>query len=172
MSFDQLIAGCLKDDKKAQHAFFYSYSRMLMGVAVRYVKDEASAQDVVQESFIRIFKSFNTLKNIEKRTVESWIRKITARESIRWLKNNERYTFHENNDVFTELKTHQPNQLEHKELLIMLRQLPVGYRTIFNLYVIEGYTHREIGELLNITESTSRSQLTRAKKLLQQWIKK
>jgi RNA polymerase sigma-70 factor (ECF subfamily) len=171
MSMTELIQACLREDRTAQRDLFNRYSKLLMGIAVRYVSDQPAAQDVVQESFIRIYKSLVSLQNNDAKTLEAWMKKITARESIRWLKKNKRYTLEEPTDQHFTTHAVSANRLQEEYLLSLLAKLPGGYRTTFNLYVIEGYSHKEIGELLNITESTSRSQLTRAKKMLQHWIK-
>ena len=171
MTIEELIKACLNHDKRAQQALFYQYAPVLMGISIRYVKDEATAQDVVQESFVRIFKSLGSIRQVDTRSVVSWMKQITIRESIRWIKKNERYQFDKSEEVLGAMKAPQKDELEEKDLLKLLTKLPVGYRAIFNLYVIEGYSHQEIGDLLNISASTSRSQLSRAKKQLQEWIK-
>lgn len=171
MPITQLIESCIKEDRSAQRDLFNRYSKLLMGVAVRYVSDQPAAQDVVQESFIRIYKSLSTLQKTDVKTVESWMKKITVRESLRWLKKNNRYSLEEPTDRHYKTHAVSENKLHEEYLLSLLTKLPSGYRSTFNLYVIEGYSHKEIGEMLQITESTSRSQLTRAKKMLQNWIK-
>ena len=171
MQFEEQIKACIQAEASAQRDLFYQHAPLLMGVAMRYVKEEEAAQDVVQESFIRIFNSLSTLRQFDKATVLSWMKKITARESLRWLKKNERYYSDHAEDVLQRIEVAPATGLYEKDLLNLLNRLSSGYRAVFNLYVIEGFSHQEIGEMLNISTSTSRSQLTRAKKQLKEWIK-
>ncbi len=163
----KLIQDCQRGIKSSQYLLVKRYSGMLFSVCRRYIRDEAMAKDVLQESLIRIFQNID--KYQETGSFEAWMRKIAVRRSLQWL---EKSCFqHET----------QPSELPDKELvepevfaklgaeeiLKTVRELPVGFRTVFNLYVIEGYSHKEISRLLNITESTARSQLVRARKMLQ-----
>ena len=140
---------------------------MLMTVCRRYVPDQPSAKDVLQESFIRIFSNINAYKATG--SFEAWMRTITIRCALHWLKkraSKKETTITEINDT----KVIEPAiyaQMGEEEIIKLVQDLPEGFRTVFNLNVIEGYSHREVAKLLNITESTSRSQLTRARRMLQ-----
>ena len=166
ISEKQLINDCQKGIKSSQYKLVRRYSGMLMKVSRRYVSDQASAKDVVQESFILIFRYIDKFKNTG--SFEGWIRKITVRCALQWIGKShfKKETSLTNLEVNDSVDPAIFNKLGIEEITIMVAELPIGYRTVFNLNVMEGYNHNEIGELLGITESSSRSQLTRAKRLL------
>ena len=151
-------------------AELFSYlAPKLKGVCYRYSGNTFDAEDLLQETFITIFTKIHTYRELG--SFEGWARRIAVNTSITWLKKNkllrqmgelnERYDAEDSQeDDLVEVNT--------DELMQHIARLPNGYRTILNLFAIEGYSHKEIGELLSITESTSRSQYTRAKKALQQ----
>ena len=141
---------------------------MLLTVCRRYARDEAMAKDVLQETLIRIFQHIGKYEATG--SFEGWMRRIAVRRSLQWL---EKSSFrHELQPVempgkdFIEPEVY--SRLGVEEIMSLLKELPDGFRAVFNLNVVEGYSHKEVAELLNITESTSRSQLTRARKLLQE----
>jgi RNA polymerase sigma-70 factor (ECF subfamily) len=164
-----LIQKCLNGESSAQRQLYELYSREMYGVCLRYARDNAEAQDFMQEGFIKIFKY---LKDFQfKGSLAGWMKRIMVHTALRVLKSaHARYetspeTMPENSsspDVFSTLHT--------EEMLGYLRRLPQGYRTVFNLFVLEDYSHAEIAKELGITESTSRSQLTKARQLLRQMI--
>jgi len=168
LELNRIIEECKNNDRRAQKALFYHYAGMSMSVARRYVGAAAVAQDIVQESMIRVFDQLSKVEFRNEAEFGGWISKITSREAIRWLKKQKRFVFQEeiNAEMF-EPTSPQTDQFEKEELLGMLMKLPEGYRAVFNLYVIEEYSHREIGQLLDITPSASRSQLTRARAQIQ-----
>ena len=143
---------------------------MLMSVCRRYARDDAMAQDVLQETLIRIFENIDRYE--PKGSFEAWMRRIAVRRSLQWLEKGsfqhelQPVDMHEEN--FEEPAIY--SQMGAEEIMVLLKELPEGFRTVFNLYVVEGYSHQEIATLLDITESTSRSQLMRARKLLQEKI--
>lgn len=160
---EHIIQGCIKQDRGAQKELFYSYSKQLMATAYRYTKDEFSAKDVVQESFIKIYKSINQLKTYHEGALVSWMKKITARQALRYLEQNKSFQARQ---TTTKSKTvDSSNNLQLDDVMRALEMLPEGYRTVFQLHVIEGYSHKEIGEMLSIGASSSRSQLTRARSM-------
>lgn len=173
MKFDNLelkvlIQQCIENDRRAQKELFCQYAPLSMGVARRYVGSSAVAHDIVQESMIRVFHQLSKLDIRNEAGFCGWVSKITSREAIRWLKKQKRFVFQEEmNAKLFEPTLPQNHQFEKEELMQLLLKLPDGYRTVFNLYVIEEYSHKEIGQLLEITPSASRSQLTRARALLQ-----
>jgi RNA polymerase sigma-70 factor (ECF subfamily) len=168
LDFKQLIKKCINNDRRAQKTLFYRYAPLSMNVARRYVGSSAKSNDIVQESMIRVFHSLSDLELQQEAQFTGWIRKITSREAIRWLKKEKRFVFQEemNPDLFEPTLPEEFN-FQKEELMQLLMKLPEGYRTVFNLYVIEEYSHKEISQLLEITPSASRSQLTRARALLQ-----
>ncbi|MEZ4932506.1 MAG: RNA polymerase sigma factor [Saprospiraceae bacterium] len=166
----KLIKDCQNGNKQAQYLLVKRYSGMLMSVCRRYARDEAMAKDVLQETLIRIFQ--NIAKYEHTGSFEAWMRRIAVRRSLQWL---EKSSFqHELQPI--EMPDHdfyEPeiySQLGAEEIMALLQELPEGFRTVFNLNIVEGYSHQEIAALLDITESTSRSQLVRARKLLQEKI--
>mgnify|MGYP000577883247 CR=1 FL=1 len=166
---EQLVKKCLEKDVLAQKQLFEYYSKRMMGVCLRYSNNTEEAQDVLQMGFVKVFEKLEMFKQTG--SLEGWIRKIivnTALDNIRKnkkLQNNvaiDKVDFQlgSNNETVVEA-------LSAQDLLKVIQSIPTGFRTVFNMYVIEGYTHKEIAEALNITESTSKSQFSRAKKYLQ-----
>lgn len=168
MTFEQIIEQCINNDRRAQKELFYRYAPLCMSVAQRYLGSSAQASDIVQESMIRIFHHLSQLEVREEHTFKAWMARITSREAIRWRKKQGRFIFQEelSPDHFAPTLP-QDVTFQREELQKMLMQLPEGYRMVFNLYVIEEYSHKEIAELLEITPSASRSQLSRARAKLQ-----
>jgi RNA polymerase sigma-70 factor (ECF subfamily) len=166
---NELIQGCLREDRKYQEAMFRRFAGRLMAVSLRYARHRLEAEDILQDAFIRIFDHIHQFQG--KGSLEGWMRRIVVNTA---LKNVDRKSFSreiigmENTpeDIFGA----PPDviaQLQEEELLQLIQQLPDGYRVVFNMYAIEGYSHAEISELLGIQESTSRSQLVKARKMLQ-----
>jgi len=159
----EIIRGCKKQDPRFQKALVVQYSGLLMAVSRRYTKNQASSKDVLQEALIQILKSITNYK--EQGTFEAWMKRIVINTSIKYFSKksfkNELYTIEDQSE-----KSVEPNAYSNMaaaELMEVINKLPDSYRTIFNLYAIEGFSHKEISEMLDITESTSRSQLTRAR---------
>ncbi|MCD8193321.1 MAG: sigma-70 family RNA polymerase sigma factor [Tannerellaceae bacterium] len=143
----------------------------MMGVCLRYVNDRETARDLLQDGFVKIFTSLGSYSGAG--SFEGWMRKIFVNCALEYLRKSD--VLRESTDLDHTAELMQPDssviaKLSADELMKLVHELPSGFRTIFNLFAIEGYSHKEIGELLNITESTSRSQLTRAKQLLQRKI--
>ena len=164
---EQLIKNCQKGEKSSQYLLVKRYSGMLYKVCLRYARDEAMAKDVLQETFIRIFRSIN--KYVEKGAFEAWMKQIAVRRSLQWLERscfqNELYPIEIPDEKSIEPAIYQQYNLE--EIKAMVEELPIGFKIVFKLNVLEGYSHKEIAETLSITESTSRSNLARARKILQ-----
>ncbi|WP_226391297.1 RNA polymerase sigma factor [Penaeicola halotolerans] len=164
----QLIEGCLRGDQKAQKHLYDQYSGKLFALCLRYMKDHDLAQDVLIEGFMRIFEKLEQFKH--EGSFEGWMKRLMVNHALMTLRKN-RATLMELNwdDERSELKEEvlQSDHLEAEDMLSMVKALPVGYRTVFNLYAIEGYSHKEIGDMLQISENTSKSQLSRARVLLQ-----
>lgn len=173
MDEKQLITGCLNGDRKAQKALYDKYSRRMMAVCLRYVKDTEDARDLLQEGFVKLYT--NIRKYTGEGSFEGWVRKIfvnCALERLRHhdvLKNADDISEMEYADIPDESTA---SEVSADEIMRCVLSLPDGFRTVFNLFAIEGYSHKEIGEQLNISESTSRSQYMRARKLLQKMIGK
>jgi RNA polymerase sigma-70 factor (ECF subfamily) len=167
LTTDQIIQGCRKAKSACQKALVESYSGLLYTICLRYMGDEARAKDVLQESFIRIFKSFKSF-DPNKGSLQAWMKKITINMALKSLDKEKMpmtsYTIELNNNAAI-----QPTAIEKmhaEDLMKVIQTLPQAYRQVFNLYVIEGYSHKEIAAMLSIEEVSSRSNLSRAKQLL------
>lgn len=162
----QIIKGCKRNDEKCQKALFISHSKWMLGIAMRYTDDESNAKDVLQETFIRIFKAIKKFEYKNDARFVAWMKQILIRESLQWIR-RKKIVFQEIEEGMQHRAPVILEEMNTQDLLEVLRELPSGYRTVFNLYAIEGYSHEEIGQILNIDKSTSRSQLSRARKMLQ-----
>ncbi len=173
MDQSKLLSDCLKGKAAAQRELYTHYARIMLGICYRYTKSMTDAEDVLQEGFIKVFKNLHQFNGSGE--LGAWIRRIMVNTAINYLKKESRYQY----DLsFAEKNLHPVSDdnpeliLNAKELADLIRQLPIGYQTIFNLYAVEGYKHAEIGEILGIHEGTSKSQYARARALLVSWIMK
>jgi RNA polymerase sigma factor (sigma-70 family) len=169
----KLIHQCRTGDKKAQNKLYYTFADRLFRVATRYVKDEAEAEDIVIVAFTKIFRNIGDFEYRNEGSLLAWMRKIIVNESLMTLRKQHNFNLTETLDEempTPDLSSFQ--ELEAEYIYQLIVDLPPGYRTVFNLYVVEGYNHREIGQLLSISENTSRSQLLKAKSLLKKKIEK
>jgi RNA polymerase sigma factor (sigma-70 family) len=169
MTEEAIIKGCIKNQATAQRELYLQYSPKMLAVCYRYAHNREDAEDMLQEGFIKVFTQ---LERFEHRgSFEGWIRKIMVHTCINILKKNKK--FNESVDLIhahsLALKEDSiPALVQVKQIVECIRMLPTGYRTVLNLFAIEGYSHREIAHLLDIEESTSRSQFTRAKAMLEE----
>ena len=176
--FQDIIKGLGNRDQKIQERIYMFYWGYLMGVALRYVADRDTAKEVVNDSFIKAFKSMYDFKHDNviddfKKTFKSWLAKITVRTALDRLRTDrtllnfvEEYNDHPVNSVDADSKLHV------EDILKLLHQLPDLHRSVFNLYEVEGFSHDEIAKMINIPESSSRTYLTRAKQKLRELYKK
>jgi RNA polymerase sigma-70 factor (ECF subfamily) len=172
MDENQLIEGCKKNDRKAQQRLYEMYYRKMMTLCLRYVGDSETARDLTQEGFIKVFTSIRGYAGAG--SFEGWLRKIFVNCALEYLRRWDALRESvETENVAEPMGTDISaiSRLTEEELLRLIEELPAGFRTVFNLFAIEGFSHKEIGAMLHITESTSRSQLTRAKQLLQRRVK-
>lgn len=168
MTDAQLIEGCKEKDLNAQKHLYELFAKKMMGICVRYAKDADEAQDILQDGFIKVFEKIDSFKGTG--SLEGWIKKVivnTALDNFRKTKHERLHVEIDGENNFFKAEEKVYDSLSVKELLKIIQLLPSGYRTVFNLYAIEGYSHKEIGDLLNISESTSKSQYSRAKQQLQ-----
>lgn len=167
----QLIKNCLKGKAAAQRQLYEEFAPSMLGVCYRYTKSVHDAEDVLQEGFVRVFRFLDQYNN--QGELGAWIRKIMVNTALNYLKKSRKY---QHDLLFDTTELHvitrdDPEVILHaKELAELIRQLPTGYQTIFNLNAIEGFSHVEIGQMLGISENTSRSQYMRARHLLISWI--
>jgi RNA polymerase sigma-70 factor (ECF subfamily) len=159
----QIVQRCKQGDKDAFRALVNHYSKKLMGVCIRYLKDKDQAKDALQETFIRIFKSIKNFN--EDGNFEGWIRRIAINESLKIIQKNVIFLDADSSLVDNQLLVlpSVSQKLNENDILNEINKLPEHYRVIFNLYEIEGYSHKEIASLLGIKESSSRTKLMRAK---------
>jgi RNA polymerase sigma-70 factor (ECF subfamily) len=168
MTEDALLQGCLQNNPDAQRKLYEQYSSKMLSVCYRYAHNREDAEDMLQEGFIKVFSQIHTFEN--RGSLEGWIRRVFVHTCINILKKNKR--FNESVDLIhaSSLQTREesiPSIIQAKEVVECIRMLPIGYRTVLNLYAIEGYSHKEVAVMLDIEESTSRSQYTRAKAMLE-----
>lgn len=166
----ELIKGCIKQNTNSQRMLFEQYAGKFMTVCNRYANDVMEAEDMLQEGFIRIFNNVHQFKF--EGSFEGWMRRIVVNVCLKHLQKKKLQfsEIKENHAETPAIQAYAFNHLGEEELLKLINQLPDGYRIVFNLNVIEGYSHEEIAQLLNIQASTSRSQLVKARKMLQQQI--
>ncbi|MCZ2222847.1 MAG: sigma-70 family RNA polymerase sigma factor [Chitinophagales bacterium] len=163
-----LIQGCINNDASAQRELYNLYSPKMLSLCYRFAYNRIDAQDMLQDAFIKIFTQIHTFKN--KGSFEGWIRRIVIHSCINFLKRNKKFTDNIELDYAENIHIKHENIsniILVKQIIECIRLLPIGYRTVLNLYAIEGYSHKEIGELLDIQESSSRSQYARARVLLE-----
>lgn len=161
----ELIQGCKKQDRKVQKILYEKYSARYFGVCKRYLKDIESAEDVLVKGFLKIFENINSYEG--KGSFEGWMRRIIVNECLMELRKKQDFTIYlESSNIQPQRDATVLETLYEQDVLKLLEFLPVGCRTVFNLYVIEGYKHSEIAEKLNISEGTSKSQLNLAKEKL------
>lgn len=165
----ELIEGCLANDPKAQEFLYKRFSRRMYGVCLRYARNTLEADDILQEGFIKVFTFLKDFR--QDGSLEGWIRRTIINTAINYYhsKENEwKETTIDKAVTFSSDTEDALSKISAEDLLQLIRQLPEGYRMVFNLYVIEGYNHQEISEMLNISENTSKSQLSRARGALQE----
>jgi len=169
----EVLDQCLRNDHRGQELFYKAYAPRMFGLCLRYASNRIEAEDILQEGFIKVFQNLGTLQSSD--SLDAWVRRIMVNTALNYYSKQLKFQ----ND--TSLKFDIPDatisddalsKLSYNELLRILQGLPTGYRTVFNLFVIEGYSHREIGELLDISINTSKSQLFRAKAYMQKILKR
>jgi RNA polymerase sigma factor (sigma-70 family) len=168
MTEEAILQGCLHNHPVAQRELYNRFSPKMLAVCYRFAHNREDAEDMLQESFIKVFSQIHTFQN--KGAFEGWIRRIIVHTCINHLKKNKR--FNESVDIMNangiQVREESiPSIVQAKQIVECIRLLPIGYRTVLNLYAIEGYSHKEIADMLDIEESTSRSQYTRAKQMLE-----
>lgn len=163
----KIIKGCVANKSKAQEQLFNLYSKKLFGISLLYTKDYVEAEDVLQESFVKIFKNVGQFKH--KGSFEGWMRRIVVNTAIeKHRRQHHLYPVSEIEDYMEEVSYDDiASKISAKDLLNLVHDLSPKYRIVFILYAIEGYSHQEIAKQLNISEGTSKSNLSRARKILQ-----
>ena len=170
---EELYQQCLEGKRSAQKELFDRYSPKMLGICFRYSRSLAEAEDVLQDAFIRVFQYLPSFK--KEGSLEGWVRKIVVNTALNNIKKNKHIYEEQEIEHAKSIETEQDNSVENYDSKLIwetMHQLPEGYRLILNLYAIEGYSHKEIAEQLNIAEGTSRSQFLRAKLQLQKLLEK
>ncbi|HJU45268.1 MAG TPA: sigma-70 family RNA polymerase sigma factor [Chitinophagaceae bacterium] len=168
MSEEAILQDCLNNDALAQKELYNRYSPKMLSVCYRFAHNREDAEDMLQEGFIKVFSQIHTFRN--QGALEGWIRRIIVHTCINTLKKNKKFAENVELIYASSVQVREesiPSIMQAKQLVECIRMLPIGYRTVLNLYAIEGYTHKEIGDMLDVEESTSRSQYTRAKQMLE-----
>ena len=169
MTEEIMLQGCLDNLSSAQEALYNRFSPRMLGVCYRYARNREDAEDMLQEGFIKVYSQIHQYKGSG--ALEGWIRKIVVHTCINILKKNKKFSdsvdlVHASSIQLSD--NNIPSILQAKQVVECIRLLPIGYRTVLNLYAIEGFSHKEISTILEIEESTSRSQYTRARALLEE----
>ncbi len=168
VNIEKIIEGCKRNDRKSQKQLYDIYSPVLFGICVRYSQDKPEAEDILQEGFIKILTKISDYSG--KGSFEGWMKRIMVNTSIthyhRNKKHSHNYDFGEIYESKIDGDSYKTGDYTRDELLNVIKSLPDGYRMVFNMYAIEGYKHKEIADKLNIDVNTSKSQYSRAKKLL------
>ena len=168
----QLIESCINGNRASQKALYDRLAPRMFPLCIRYIGDRETAEDVLQDGFITLFTRLKDYKG--EGSFEGWARKIFVNTALMSLRKKDALKMSDDLEAARRLKTDAVSQMQnlgYKELMAMITELPPGFRTVFNMYAIEGYSHKEIGEMLGISETTSRTQLSRARIWLQNKIK-
>jgi len=169
---DNILKGCIEGNRAAQEALYNFYAPKMFGICLRYSYDHHSAEDLLQEGFIKAFHNLDRFRS--EGSFEGWLKRIFVNTAIeQYRKNQKQKVSPLNDEVYNATTQHGIlEKLATDDLLKIIQLLPLGYRTVFNLYVIEGFSHREIADSLKISEGTSKSQLARAKAYIQKLLQK
>ncbi len=171
MDEQQLLKECRKQNRQAQEALYQLFAPEMLGVCYRYTKSLDDAEDVLQEGFVKVFTHLQQYRGDG--ALGGWIRKIMVHASLNYLRQHSRYR----NQLRFEVQPLHPvvneaatPKIATEELIEYIRKLPVGYQTVFNLVGVEGFSHKEVAEMLGISEQTARSQYSRARATLMKWL--
>ena len=173
MSFEEkIIEGCIAGNRKAQKALFDTYKSSMMGICMRYCRTKDEAEDVLMVAFMTILSEIHTFR--KESSISSWIRRIVVNTAINNYRKNLKHYFHSDIDEIAEINIEGGEDMQISDhhsadaILKVMNELPHGYRIVLNLYVVEGYKHKEIAEILDINVGTSKSQLSKARKIIQE----
>lgn len=167
MTLEDLISGCKKNDRKAQNALYARYAKPMFGLCKRYIKDKGEAEEIMINGFYKVFMKIDQFRG--QGSFEGWMKRVIINEALMYLRRynmNLSVELNENSGIEKVLKPDAG--IREQDILKLLDYLPIGYRTVFNLYAIEGYQHQEIADKLGISINTSKSQLLKARKKLKE----
>ena len=168
MESNEIIEGCRSGDRKSQEALYNLYSKKMYNVCLIYCKDRDEAQDILHDSFFKVFKKIRQYN--DGNSIEAWIRRITVNTSIDYLRKKNKFKKIINEEQVKEPVNNISQERDEKDIQQIIGMLPMGARTVFNLYTIEGFNHEEIAEKLSISISTSKTQFMRAKQILKELV--
>ena len=169
-SDSELIEGCRQNNRKSQERLYKKYAGILLGICMRYVKNRAEAEDVMMEGFMKIYKMMPTFT--ASGSFEGWMKRIMVYTAIEHYRKLSKMPFDEYNSQDHGVDDYVIDNISARDILKLMDEMPAGYRMILNMHAIEGYTHKEISELMGISEGTSKSQLNRSKIFLKKLIEK
>ena len=161
-----IVKLCLKGNRKAQKLLYDSYAEKMFVHCYRYTKQKEDAEEIVSEGFVKVFLNLSNVEYRDAPSFEGWIKRIMINECLMFLRKKERLGFDEMEMTTAEAPFNVEGILEAEDIYSLIVALPIGYRTVFNLYAIEGFSHKEIAQQLGIKESTSRSQLAKGRRML------
>jgi len=169
-STEDLIEKCKAADRKAQELLYKQFASKMLGVCQRYAVDKMEAEDMLQNGFVKVFRSIKDYRGDG--SFEGWVRRIMVHSAIEYHRKHHKMQLVDIEESGYEqpVNAAAADNLDAKDLMLIIQQLPAGYRMVFNLYALEGYSHREIAEMTGITEGASKSQLSRARAMLKQKI--
>lgn len=169
MTEEELVRGCVEGKPLFQQALYKKYAATMKGVCLRYSDKLEEAEDILQDGFIKVFMNLKSFRLDG--SLEGWIRRIMVNTALNHYRANQKSAFHANIDeigeVVPDVRIDNYEKLNMKVLLKMIEELPTGYRIVFNMFEIEGYSHKEIADFLNVSINTSKSQLLKARRALQ-----
>jgi len=162
----ELIERCVKGKRSAQKTFYKAFAQRMFVHCYRYLRNKQDAEEILSEGFIKVFQNLSVLEYRDSKSTKAWVKRIMVNECLMFLRKNQkvREDAIEHHHLIDESTIEM--KINAQDVYTFILQLPVGYRTVFNLYVIEGYSHKEIAKKLGIGESTSRSQLVKARNML------
>jgi len=167
----ELVAACRRGNAAAQEQLYRRFAPPMLGLCRRYLRHEMDAEDALARGFVNVFRCLHQFEG--KGSLDGWVRRIMVHEALGWLRRRESLTLRLDDCATAHLATDAPSadvELQAADLLRLVQELPAGYRAVFNLCAIEGYTHPEAAELLGISEGTSKSQLSKARAVLQRQV--
>lgn len=170
MDYEKLIRKCIDNDRKAQHQLFEIYADKMYIVAFRYIRNRYAAEEVIANSFLKIFRSIENFHFEGESKFQAWIRRIVVNEALMEIRRAKQMPVFADDFPEPVSSSEISDSIYFDELVLLIDRLPEGYRLVFRLFVIEGYNHAEIAGLLNISEGTSKSQLHKARLQLQQML--
>jgi len=168
ISESDLIKGCIEGDRRMQEELYKRFSPKMYAVCLRYANNPNDAQDLLQEGFIKVYRNLHRFR--AEGSFEGWVRRVFVNTSIEHFRKKSTQlssVSEKEENTIEDVDISALDSLAEKDIINIVQELSPGYRTVFNLYVVEGYSHKEVGELLGISEGTSKSQLARAKSILQ-----